>query len=66
MPKPVIPCNHPLVLNEEKMMCEPPCPWVTLSHAEDFALKVVDNFSIAVSLLGFVIILATWIRIKRL
>lgn len=47
-------------------MCEPPCPWVTLTDAEDFALKVVDNFSISVSLLGFVIILATWIRIKQL
>ncbi|KAJ7394308.1 hypothetical protein OS493_000110 [Desmophyllum pertusum] len=59
------PCSHPLVLNE-KNMCEPPCPWVMLTDAEDFALRVVDNFSIAVSLLGFVIILLTWIRIKQL
>ena len=47
-------------------MCVPPCPWVPLSPTEDYALEVVDNFSIAVSLLGFVIILATWLRIKQL
>ncbi|XP_078375513.1 uncharacterized protein LOC144658891 [Oculina patagonica] len=66
MPMPRYPCSQPLVLNKKTKMCEPPCPWVTLTSAEDFALKVVDNFSIAVSLLGFVIILATWIRIKQL
>ena len=64
MPKPMYPCNKPLVYNGK--MCVPPCPWVFFSPTEDYALKVVDNFAIAVSLLSFVIILATWLRIKQL
>ena len=66
MPPPASPCNYPLILNQKKKMCEPQCVWVQFSKAEDLALKVVDNFSISVSLLGFVVILATWIRIKQL
>lgn len=66
MPVPHYPCSHPLILNKKTKMCEPPCPWVTLTSAEDFAMEVVDNLSISVSLLGFIIILATWIRIKQL
>ena len=66
MPKPMYPCNKPLVYNDKAKMCVPPCPWVFFSPAEDYALEVVDNFAIAVSLLSFVIILATWLRIKQL
>ena len=66
MPKPMYPCNKPLVYNDKTKMCVPPCPWVTLSPAEDYALEVVDNFALAVSLLSFLIILATWLRIKQL
>lgn len=66
LPPPVKPCNHPLVWNPKHGMCEPPCPWVSFPGTEDFVLKVVDNFSISISLLGFVIVLATWIRIKQL
>ena len=66
IPIPRHPCSHPLILNKKTRMCEPPCPWTTLTSAEDFGMKVVDNLSISVSLLGFVIILATWIRIKQL
>lgn len=66
MPKPMYPCNKPLVYNDKAKMCVPPCPWVFFSPSEDYALEVVDNFAIAVSLLSFVIILATWLRIKQL
>ena len=66
MPKPMYPCNKPLVYNDKAKMCVPPCPWVFFSPTEDYALEVVDNFAIAVSLLSFVIILATWLRIKQL
>lgn len=66
MPPPGPPCNHPLIWNEKKKMCEPKCVWIQFSKAEDLALLVVDNFSISVSLLSFVVILATWIRIKQL
>lgn len=66
MPLPSCPCNHPLVWNEKNKKCEPSCPWAPLSRDEASALKVVDNFSISISLLGFVIVLATWIRIKQL
>ena len=65
-PIPRYPCSHPLILNKKSKMCEPPCTWVMFTSAEDFALKVVDNLSISVSLLSFIIILATWIRIKQL
>ena len=37
-----------------------------MTKAEKFALLVVESFSIAVNLLGFVIILSTWMRIKKL
>jgi len=37
-----------------------------LTSTEQFAMQVVDNLSISVSLLSFIIILATWIRIKQL
>lgn len=66
LPLPVFPCNNPLVWNEKNKMCEPRCAWVQFSHTEAISLKVVDNFSISVSLLGFIVILATWIRIKQL
>lgn len=64
--QPLYPCSHPLILNQKTHLCEPPCPWVMLTKAEKFALLVVESFSIAVSLLGFVIILSTWMRIKKL
>lgn len=63
---PLYPCSHPLILNHKTHLCEPRCSWVILTKVEELALEVVENFSIAVSLLGFLIILATWIRIKKL